>query len=174
MQLLLKSAILILLLVIIYQDMKYRSILWIVFPILTFIFFYFNNILIPAKEIFENVLLNISFLAIQLISLTLYFSLKNKTFIWVPDNYLGWGDIVFLISIAFLFSPVNYILFFIISLSFAVPVYLIIKKYQSKDVSASVPLAGIQSGFLIIIFIINSSLKEFSLQSDSWVEFLIF
>lgn len=173
MQLLLNSTILILLLVILYQDLKYRSVLWIIFPLLTGIFLYTNYIAIPVNEIMENFLLNVGFLLIQLMSITLYFSLKSKRFIWVPDNYLGWGDIVFLFSLSFLFSPINYILFFIISLIFAVPVFWIIKKYQHEEISVSVPLAGIQAGFLIILFIINSSVKEFSLQSDYWLMFLI-
>lgn len=100
--------------VVIYQDCKERSIsTWTIPWILaTALWYAFSH---PFWEVWF-LSFNWGFLAIQLLGLTLYFSLKEGKWINITRKYLGLGDILFFIAISPLFSPVQYVFFFIGSL----------------------------------------------------------
>lgn len=135
------------------QDWKYRKI-HLVLPLVIFAVSFF---LIPVKkyDLAEIVLYNTIFFIITLGILTLYMSLKSKKFLNPFLHYFGLGDLLFYISIAPLFILKNYILFFILSLLFAILLQLGLKKFMKEN---TVPLAGFSALFLIIVL-----LKEYFL-----------
>ena len=112
-----KIITLILLILIFLQDWKDRSVYWLLFPLLTVLLTgeRFQNPTVLA-ELMYSVLINVSFIAIQLVILTFYFSIKNKKWINLTIGLLGLGDILFLLSIAFYLSVLNFLFFYIISL----------------------------------------------------------
>lgn len=93
------------------------------------------------------------FIALNMIGVTLYFSLKNKKFVNPLSSYIGLGDILFLVAIVPLFILKSYMLFFITGMIFSLLLYIIFKKRLNFE---SIPLAGYLSAYLGILLFINS------------------
>lgn len=135
------------------QDWKYRRI-HIVLPILIFSL---SIILISLKSIvlIKIIILNIVFFLITLSILMIYMSVKSKKFLNPFQHYFGLGDLLFYVAISPLFLLKNYILFFILSLLFAILMQFGLKKIIKEK---TVPLAGFSSLFLFIILLKDSFL----------------
>ncbi|WP_281239376.1 prepilin peptidase [Flavobacterium praedii] len=142
------------LLVLFFQDWKYRAI-HVVLPILIFLSSYF---IIKQENKLSNkiMILNLCFFLITLSILTLYMSLKNKCFLNPFENYFGLGDLLFYISIAPLFNLKNYVLFFILSMIFAICLQFTLRKKMKHN---TVPLAGFSALFLFIILAMDGLLS---------------
>jgi len=155
-----------LLAILFYEDRKYRAVSWIVFPLLALTFIVCSLSYVRWTELLFNTFYNISFLLIQLLLITLYFSLKNRKIILITQNYLGTGDILFLLCLAFFFSPINYIVFYFTSLFLilaGVLVYLIVK----RNFNLKLPLAGLQSLLLLALILLNIVCNNwFNYQND--------
>lgn len=132
------------LLLIFWQDIKLRHI-HVVLPIITLISSYFL-----IKPNLKQTGLNIFFLVITLAILTIYMSLKNKKILNPFKNYFGLGDLLFYLAISPLFFLYNYILFFVLSMLFAIAIQKIFKKNINQN---SVPLAGLSALLLILILV---------------------
>lgn len=76
--------------------------------------------------------------------------LKNKKLLNPFQNYFGLGDLLFYVAIAPLFLLQNYILFFILSMVFAIVLQVGLKKISTHD---TVPLAGFSALFLGMLII---------------------
>lgn len=142
-------AILLLCLVLIFvQDWRSRKI----HLVLPLVIFAVSFVIIPVTkyDLFEIVLFNISFFLITLSILALYMSLKSKKFLNPFQHYFGLGDLLFYISVTPLFILKNYILFFIVSLLFAIVMQFCLKKFIKEE---TVPLAGFSALFLIIVLL---------------------
>jgi hypothetical protein len=145
----LKPALIILLfclLLVFIQDWKFRKI-HVALPLAVFAISFF---LIPIKkyQLTEIVLYNTVFFLITLGFLTLYMSLKSKKFLNPFLHYFGLGDLLFYVAISPLFLLKNYILFFILSLVFAIIMQFGLKRFIKEN---TVPLAGFSALFLFIV-----------------------
>ncbi len=158
----LKLMIVLFLLFILYQDLKYRAVYWVCFPAL-FILFIALSLGIKLPRIFlSDGLTNAFFLAVQLGLLVAYFSLKERKWITITTDRLGWGDILFIFVTGAYFSPLNYILFYTGSL-------LLVSVLTAGGCFRSgrgIPLAGIQAALLSVLILAD---KNNSLASDNWV-----
>lgn len=136
------------LIIVFIQDWKYRKI-HLVLPLAIFTAGFF---LIPVKNyaLGEIVLFNTIFFLITLGILTLYMSLKSKKFLNPFQHYFGLGDLLFYIAVTPLFLLKNYILFFILSLLFAILMQFGLKKLIKEE---TVPLAGFSALFLFIVIL---------------------
>jgi hypothetical protein len=132
------------LLLIFWQDIKLRHI-HVVLPIITLTSSYF--LIKPELNLMG---LNILFLMLTLVVLTIYMSIKNKEILNPFKNYFGLGDLLFYLAISPLFFLYNYILFFILSMLFAIAIQKIFKKSINQN---SVPLAGLSALLLILILV---------------------
>ncbi len=153
------------LLCITWQDFKDRMVYWIMFPIVSALFFLSNIMTTSLAVIIPIILFNLIFTCIQIGLVTLYFSLKAKQFINITTNYLGWGDLLFLFSLCFLFSPANFIAFYLISLIATLLREVVLNFILNKKVH-TIPLAGIQSFLVSVIFCINTFCWCIPLTSD--------
>lgn len=135
------------LLLVFFQDWKYRRI-HVLLPVIIFLFsFYLTHLkLIPIK----NILFNTAFFIITLGVLVIYMSIKNKQFLNPFEHYFGLGDLLFYLAVTPLFILPNFILFFILSMLFALLLQFVFKKYIHEN---TVPLAGFSSLFLFIILV---------------------
>ncbi|TRX33715.1 hypothetical protein FNW52_14910 [Flavobacterium sp. ZT3R18] len=142
------------LLIVFFQDWEYRAI-HVLLPILIFLSSY---LIVKLENNLSNkiILLNASFFLITLSILTIYMSLKNKRFLNPFQNYFGLGDLLFYITITPLFNLKNYILFFILSMLFAICLQFTLRKKMKHN---TVPLAGFSSLFLFIILAMDSLLS---------------
>ncbi|MEP6931842.1 MAG: prepilin peptidase [Flavobacterium sp.] len=135
------------LLFVFFQDWKYRRI----HVVLPFVIFLFSLYLIYLKSpSFKNILLNTVFFLITLSILVLYMSIKNKQFLNPFTHYFGLGDLLFYIAVTPLFILPNFILFFILSMIFALVLQIVFKKVITEN---TVPLAGFSALFLFIVLI---------------------
>lgn len=133
------------------QDWKYRKI----HLILPIVIFSVSFLVIPGKkyDLSEAVFFNTAFFLITLSILTVYMSLKSKKFLNPFQHYFGLGDLLFYVAVTPLFLLKNYILFFILSLVFAICLQFGLKKFIREE---TVPLAGFSAAFLFIIILKDS------------------
>ncbi len=149
------TILLICLIIIFFQDWKYRSI-HVVLPIILFIIAIFI-IAKKTKILFELIAYNSAFIILILTILIVYMSIKNKQFLNPFQNYFGLGDLFLYIAITPLFLLKNYVVFFILSMLFAIILQIGLKKIMKQN---SVPLAGF-SALLLLILIIKDIMLNF-------------
>lgn len=151
--------------VIVFQDFKQREISWFLIPVAFAGFickavFYKNSLV-------HDFLFNSVFVALQLLCLTIYFSIKNKRFLNIIDSYLGLGDILFLVVVCTVFSPVNFILFYVCSMMLTllgVLIYNLLSAKQTRDI----PLAGVMAGILLILVITTMAVPGIDFYNDAY------
>jgi len=162
--------IIFILLAVFVQDLRGRSVYWFWFPSLVILFIIDArlNHYQTFKTQWQSASLCLSFIAIQLLLVTLYFSAKHKQWINISKELLGWGDILFLCSIAFYLSILNYLLFYVSSL-FIVCIFWISLKILSPKNNKQIPLAGLQALILIVFLVIQLLSRKVDLTSDNWL-----
>jgi hypothetical protein len=167
--LLLKILVLVGLLVIFIQDIKSRAVYWVVFPILAI-----SLIVLQYKtsnglnEIWQPAIINVGFLLLQLLLLSVYFSVKNKRFINIADGLLGLGDILFLLSITVYLSVLNFLFFYLVSLVLVLLAWIMGQSIFGKK-NKHIPLAGMQSMVFIVFLSCDWLLKIVDLTDDTWL-----
>jgi hypothetical protein len=92
---------------------------------------------------------NLVFLLIQIIGLLLYFSIREKKVIHSLDNYLGWGDIWFLVIAAFAMTTLKFVFFEISGLILSCLFYGLYKMMNHKA-RPEIPLAGMLAIWIIL------------------------
>jgi len=107
---------------------------------------------IGREELLITVAINLFFLIIQFLFIALYFSLRRGRYTPVMDHMIGWGDALFLTSIAFIIPPLTYIFFYVTSL-FLVLAGWLCYRYFSRGKDRHIPLAGLQA--LLMLFFIS-------------------
>ena len=144
MNILLETILIVLLLLVFIQDMKYRAI-HVLLPlgiiIIGFVFF--------LRETYAIVFLwhNFLFLILTCAGLYVYLLLKFKEFV-NPFKSIGLGDFLFFIAVLPYFSTSNYILYFITGMFFSIFSFLIIKTIKKTNL---VPLAGLLALYMCIL-----------------------
>lgn len=157
------------LLLIFFQDVKERSVYWVAFPCLTVLFFSLRLLQLHAvMEIFRTTVFNLLFIAIQILMISLYFSIKNRAWINITDNHLGWGDVLFLLSIACYLSILNFIVFYILSLTSVLVIWLMWRAII-KTKNGQIPLAGLQALIFVSCLAISWWLIPVNLTTDDWL-----
>lgn len=142
------------LVVVLYQDVKKRTI-HVALPILLFLIAIMINFVSSDLD-FYNTLLNIAFVLINILGLTLYFSFKNKAVINPIDTFIGLGDIAFFIAITPLFNLKPFILYFILGLFFSLIAHGVFSIFKK---SGTIPLAGYLALFLMINIVVVNVFK---------------
>ena len=149
------------------QDLKGRAVYWIWFPLLIILFFTDQMLMRTSiAAITQNWLVNMLFLLPQLMLLTLYFSLKEKRWVNITANLLGWGDVLLLVSLGFYFSLPAFVLFYLsglvlVMLSWAIWQYFTIHKSQF------IPLAGMQAMLFAMLLLVNWTVLHLKLNNEN-------
>jgi len=143
-----------LLLFIVWQDVTYRAVYWFLFPLLVALEIAAQTIsIIPMDVYLLNVGLNVLMITIQIAVLYIYFKYIRKI-----DNLFakafGLGDLLMLFCFACAFPFAGFILFCLITFVLSILLVLFVRLLK-KDISASVPLAGIQAGIYCMLIIVN-------------------
>lgn len=84
-------------------------------------------------------------------------SLKNKKILNPFENYFGLGDLLFYLAITPLFLLQSYVVFFILSMIFAIVLQIALSKIVKKE---TVPLAGFAS-LLLMLLVISDTVLNF-------------
>ena len=133
-----------------YQDFTERAIsVWtlVVFLLLSFCL---GSLHLDFETLIRNGLINMGFIVTQLAFIALYFSIKNRKFVNVADEYIGWGDILFFVPLAILFSTEYFMLFYVGALLVSLVGFLIYKVLINRTV-ATIPLAGLLAFCLVAV-----------------------
>lgn len=159
-----ESLLVILLLIIFIQDLRYQAVSWIFFPV-GFLFMgilsFYNGI---RSDLIFNSVINTAFVLFQLGIIYLFTWIRFKERKNIFKSSFGLGDFLFLIMIIPMFSPVNYILFFLTSIIFSLILFMLLRVLNLYK-KEKVPLAGFQSLFLIVV-IGMQTLVQFNFYDD--------
>ena len=133
-----------------YQDIRNRHVhvflLIALFSAAVIINYFSNNL-----NYFEALKI-VGFVLLNMVGLTIYFSLKSRKLINPIDKFLGLGDVIFLISITPIFTLKRYMAYFITGLLFSLLVHMLFKNFVTDK---TVPLAGYLSIYLIVLILVN-------------------
>jgi len=159
-------AILILLLaVVVAQDFKDRAISWFLIPLL-FIGFIANGLLqIHPLELLTYFGINFMLVAVNLLCVTLFISMKEKRITNILKNYLGLGDVLFFLVLTVVFSPFNFIFFYLGSIFLTTLVYGVLQLI-SKEKQRLIPLAGVMSLLLLVTIVAEQLIPSFQFYQD--------
>ncbi len=160
------------LLLIFLEDILSRSVHWYLFPLLTAGLFILKLQHQTMSDAWVPSAINIVFLALQLFILAIYFSVKSKKWINVTQTLLGWGDILFLLSIAFYLSVLNYLFFYVASL-LMILLFWLIRNLVTKNKFNHIPLAGLQALIFALLLAGHWWYRLFDLTDDAWLLRLI-
>jgi len=160
--------LLIVFLVIVYQDFKEYSISWFVIPLVFGLFLVKGIYLLGIKESLRSIVFNLAFITIQLGGLIIYYSLKKKKVINVLKEKIGIGDILLFVSFCAGFSTINFVLFFLAALLFSL-VFFGLYNFLSSSKKKYIPLAGTFALFYTLLMI-NSYIFNLNFYNDQLIE----
>ncbi|RYE25519.1 MAG: hypothetical protein EOP51_03885 [Sphingobacteriales bacterium] len=152
------------LLFIAWQDFKYRAVYWWLFIVLLFTLTVIKLEQSNWAIFYQDFLTNSGFLLLQILTLNIYFSIKQGKLINLFNGYFGLGDLFFLLAIAAYFSFVNYLLFYTGSLLIIMAINITGKRREYK-----IPLAGEQALLFSILLIIERLYTPLNLTTDKWL-----
>jgi hypothetical protein len=150
MHLLLFFAVVIILGVVSWEDFVGRAVHAILFPLVLILSIGYSYQSLSIDEILFNVFISGCFLFVQAFALITYFMIKHKRWVNITNDYLGWGDVLFLLAILPFFSPVAYLIFYLASLILTIIIVLLYRSICKNELKY-IPLAGIQSVILIVV-----------------------
>ncbi|MBS7565382.1 hypothetical protein KHS38_13300 [Mucilaginibacter sp. Bleaf8] len=154
------------LLMITIEDMRSRSVHWFWFPALAIGLAALRGQQGQSiKEIGSSLAITFSFLAVQLLLVTAYFSVKHRQLVNIANGMLGWGDILFLLSVAFYMPILHYMAFYIISLIIVLLASFIYMQISGKK-QLAIPLAGGQAILFALLLICSWLLPACDLTND--------
>jgi hypothetical protein len=151
----------VLLILIFYQDLKYYAVSWVVFPILFAVLLYQSFSITGNLKTFLNTSFNLIILAIYFFSLSAYFSIRRLKLVNIFKSYLGFGDFLFLICLSTAFAPLNFMLFNVISFSFIL-IFIKVISWLNIYEFKKIPLAGLQSCIFCIMLILEQLHFQFN------------
>jgi hypothetical protein len=156
------------------QDLKSRAVYWFWFPLLTALFItdlkmYHEQSL---AEICQVAMINIGFVAVQLLLVSVYFSVKHRRWVNITNELLGWGDVLLLLSLSCYFSTLNYIFFYVFSLIIVLCIF-ITRSFIKKSYE-HIPLAGLQALLVIVCIIASWCYPKIDITNDDWLQHLIY
>lgn len=157
------------LLVIFLQDIRERAVYWILFPVLALLFL---GLRLLEHEVIavvcRQMLVNIGFLAVQVMVVSAYFSLRRRQWTNITINMLGWGDLLFLLTLCFYLSVLNFLAFYIASLIIVLGTWITWQMIAGK-VDKEVPLAGLQALLLAVALGVSWWICPVNLTDDDWL-----
>lgn len=167
MFILINSCLIIFLMLISFQDFKQREISWILIPLIFLALIFKATQSITIDNLITNTLLNLTFITIQLLLLTIYMSIKNKKMVNILQQHIGLGDLLFFVVLCLAFSPVNFIVFYILSLIATLAGCIIYVTMFSKKEMKEIPLAGGMASVLVFVLLLNKIVTHLNFYDDS-------
>jgi hypothetical protein len=165
--LLIQLTILSTLIIIFKEDMQSRSVHWFWFLVLMILFILLKLLALESiDDMIWSASFNMAFIAVQLLLVTAYFSIKFKTLTNITTGLLGWGDILFIASVAFYLPFLNFIAFYISSLIVVLISWIAYIKLLKRE-HKSIPLAGMQAVIFAVLLLVSWIIPEWNLNDDS-------
>lgn len=167
MLILINTCLILFLLLIGVQDFKQREISWILIPLICLALFFKATQSITIGDLMNNTLLNLAFIILQLLALTIYMSIKNKKMVNILQQHIGLGDLLFFVVLCLAFSPANFIVFYILSLIATLAGCIIYISIFSKKEMKEIPLAGGMASVFVFVLLLNKIVTHLNFYDDS-------
>lgn len=136
-----------------YDDLKYRSVRLYLFPLLATLLAYKNFQNFALNEILLNTAVNSIYIIVLLSLCYVYIFFKHKT--KALFAFLGVGDLLLLLCFSLWFEPLYFIIFNAISFTLALILHIIfVRVFQWYKQQETIPLAGYQAFSFAVILII--------------------
>ncbi|HAD95776.1 MAG TPA: hypothetical protein DCG19_00140 [Cryomorphaceae bacterium] len=142
-------ASMVVLLLIFYQDLRYRGVSWYLFPLGLVLLLISTWSGREPGVFWLDMVLNTGFLAFQLALLTVYFAWKRVSFRQLWNEYMGIGDVLFFLILAIVLPFPFFPVFMIASLLLSTLLGIIVFR------RSTVPLAGLQALFLLVFLLLE-------------------
>lgn len=154
------------------EDARHRLISWYWLPVLLLIFVLEAFTQLKPDEAGMYFIINLSFLLVQLLLVTVYFSIRQKRPVNIINTWLGIGDILFFVVLCAAFSPLNYLLFYLLSLLFTIAGYIAYKIIKGR--SSTIPLAGAVALLLFLCLLLRWFIPQVNFYDDTLITRQIF
>ena len=148
--------IILVLLVLGWQDIRSRSVWVFLFPLLFVFSLWYKWDTLQLSQC----LWNIGFLVFSFLGLTLYLTFKERQLVAIWKGYFSWGDILFLLSIVPILWFAPYLLYFTLGTIISLLIHTTILLTQPNP-PKSIPYAGYMSFVLIGFLFIESKVLDF-------------
>jgi hypothetical protein len=149
-----KIILIILFLIVLFQDMKWRSVHWSLFPLM-----FCCSVYIGIQQIeIQQWGFSLLFIIFLLLSLTLYLTFRTGALVNITDGFFSWGDILFLIVIIPIFDLSSYMLVFTIGTLLTLVIHAIITQFDKKE---TIPYAGYMAFITSFYLIFETSIIHF-------------
>lgn len=142
-----KSILILVFALILYQDVKDREVYWFLFPCVGIFSGYLFLSQTLVELFFMSIITNLMIISVLVVIIKIYSKLKLKT---KMINTIGLGDLLMLFFLSFTFSTVSFMVILLSSLIFSLLLQLSFKK-QSKY--KTVPLAGYMGLFFSLSYL---------------------
>lgn len=150
------------------QDFHSRSVLWIFFPLLAMAGILLGHGEVGLGRVLLNGAVNFTILLVQLSLLFFFFFYRSGWKVKKLTEKIGAGDVLFLLSCCFFFSPLNFIAFYITSLLLSLALHFIFLRNRRYSRNGStVALAGWQAFSLLLVLLVVPATGL--LYSDDWL-----
>lgn len=130
----------------VYQDLRYRGIHWLAFPLLLG-----SLIWIRQGNLSLDILWNALLLGGLMLLLSSWVALREGAWTSITKGHFSWGDILFLLVMTPLFDPLSYAAFITIASIFSVIMHLLASLFKPQK---NIPFAG-YSALISIWFVID-------------------
>ncbi len=164
MEVALLTILICLLSIIVFQDFKYRAISWFLIPLLFVGFVIYAMLTIEVSELLTYFGINLYMVFTTLLGASIIISIKNKKLTNIIDTYFGLGDVLFFVVLTTVFSPINFLIFFIGSIFIVAVIYGGITLFRKKQILT--PLAGAMSILLIISIVVEQLIPNLNFYQD--------
>nr|WP_319511357.1 hypothetical protein [uncultured Draconibacterium sp.] len=150
-----------------WQDFASRSVYWWWFIVLFVGTISFTISKHPEGFNWINILVNVCLVLLVSATAALYYFIRytGRAFGKLKTS-IGLGDFAMLPSLILIFSPVNFLLFFITTI--VVGIIGSVISVALKKNNTNIPLAGYWAVSLLVC-VIGSSFKNINLNNDSWI-----
>ncbi len=161
LKIIIELSFLLVLIVIVKQDFSERKISALLVLASGLLSYFINLASKNNSFVLHQFLLNLIFVLFQIAFLAFYFKIRHPQSQLI-DNYIGLGDILFILSLTPLLPFVPFVFLYIFSLVLAIIYYLFKKGSGNSNSEFEIPLAGILAISVPFVFLASAS-KIFSI-----------
>ena len=128
-----------------WEDARYRAVSVWTFPVLFGLLLVSRVHVASWEATWWSVKINFTIIVFQLIAIWLYLIAKHQAIVNPMQGFIGWGDVLFWIAVSPAFSPMAFLLFYVVSLLVALLIHGILRQSKVYGDATKIPLAGLQA-----------------------------
>ena len=159
--------------ILLWQDFKWRMVTaWLV-PAACILFLLGERSELDLSTLLFNFLFNSGVLVFQFSVYWLMHYVRHRRPVKIINGQIGTGDLLLLFCLAPAFSPVNYILFLVLSLTASLMVTILVREIR-RGAWKEIPLAGLLAIPLLALSVIRMTGNgQLLLTDDSWLIYFL-